>query len=1110
MATTYIAEAIEIITDDGYGIPTTYTNTALGLASDGHFYLITDRFGLNGTPTVTGSTTRTVWYEGVLSRDNGAFSISRNCDFIEAGAMESVSSFSFSIENTSAWWATLKTNGVYLARRKVKYYRVTSTNGTSFNFELRWTGIIDDQPYNELTQSIQCVDNSKDIFGSFPKTAINSVLFPKAPSNSLDKFIPVAIGRAAYSPLVPITGSGTREPLCIISGVTYYAAAATALQGGASAYVRLKVDGTPFGADYSRLIGKYLHIISGGTDTYSLIWNIGGYSTTELLFYTTTPMGSSGSGLWTSISDTSTTPWYYEVVDIAPVLIASNKTIYEIKSENGNKALYSYNSTSQVYNSISELDKESSLSNIKTSGYPGLSILTNNADSDSALSSLFRIVPSSIVKYSESGWTTSGFPGVGASCASLFDLNNSTGYALSKTLSTSPESASIYFTLTLPDKSVLSQYSNIYLGTNLDLQGTATSVLLTISVQLIDIYGRAITTDVNTETLQNGNVSTLTTKRTLPNFYTSLSESTSSDFDTYKTVLELTSILSSTKSMNAYSSIRVAFSFTITGSASLTLNANIYEIGLVGNRAIEVSSEPVFTTLKGETFGTQWDTARTVPKTAASPIYLIGDAYEHILRNYDTVGDVWTAAKSYVVGDRVRSTLDNGNIFVCTVAGTSHASTQPTWTTTEGATYTDNTVTWKQFQKIPINTASFDTLKSQRSDWFIGRTIPDKKPSVDYYKELCQQGFFISITNAEGLVKVKSWLDNTTPSVTFDSSNILHDSFGQVTYSPMRRVYNDFSIRYDYNPAGDKFNKQLTITNIDKPAFPSITMYEGGDSNLGSFSAVISLTIPPPPFGGSTRYWVTITTSSVHGLTTGDKVSISGNTHGYNVSGATVTVVSTTVFYITVAIVPSATSTTTGTLSRLYTSLPKWTTYAGGFSNYATGKAIWEICHASYLVTKTVNKSPDELGNCKWFIDPYAKNPEGNYIWSTGGVLDLDVGDDHPAVYYLKKLVSWTTWQKKQVTFELPDTSTYSALEIGDPVYLNDAKLTNGVQYLAWIHEKTQLPRTETAMERIRFGITLAQEGYTASLDNLVIDELGATDIIDELSGTDIYDESGA
>jgi hypothetical protein len=1104
MATTYIAEAIEIITDDGYGIPTTYTNTDLGLASDGHFYLITDRFGLNGTPSVTGSTTRTVWYEGVLSRDNGSFSISRNCDFIEAGAMESVSSFSFSIRNTSAWWATLKTNGVYLARRKVKYYRVTSTNGTIFNFELRWTGIIDDQPYNEITQSIQCVDSSKDIFGSFPKTAINSVLFPKAPANSLDKFIPVVIGLVAYSPLVPITGSGKREPLCIISGVTYYAAAATALQGGDSAYVRLKVDGMPFGGDWSRLIGKYLHIISGGTDTYSLIWKIGAYSTTELYFYTTTPMGASGAGLWTSIGDTSTTPWYYEVVDIAPILIASNKTIYEIKSENGNKTLYSYNSTSRVYNSISELEKESSLSNIKLSGYPGLSIITNNADSDSALSSMFRIVPSNIKKQSESGWTTSSLPAVGASCTSLFDLDNSTGYALSKTVVSSPESTSVSFDLILPDKSILNQYQNIYLGVNLDIQGTATSVLLRLSVQLIDVYGRAITTDVNNETLYNGSASgSAHTRRTLPNFYTSLPESTDSDFDTYKTALELTTLLASTKSMNAYSSIRVTFSFLIVGAFTQNLAANIYEIGLVGNRSIEVSTEPVYSTLKGETFGTTWDLWRTTPKTTTAAIYLIGDAYEHILRNYDTAGDIWRYGTAYVIGDKVRSLLDNGNIFVCTVAGTSHASTEPTWTTTEGATYTDGTVTWKQFRKIPINTDSFETLKSQRSDWFIGRTITEKKPSIDYYKELCQQGFFISITNSEGLVKVKSWLDNITPSVTFSSSNILHDSFGQVTYSPMRRVYNDFTIQYDYNPAGDKFNKQLTITNIDKPEFPNQTEYAGTPISLGLFSATSSL------FSGL-LYMVTFTTSAPHGLTTGQQVSLSGNTHGYDFAGGFVNVISITVFNVFQEIVPAFASTSNGTLTKEDNSVIKWTTYAGGFQNYATAKSIWDTCHSSYLVTKTVNKCPDELGSCKWFIDPYAKNPEGNYIWSTDGFLDLDVGDDHPAVYYLKKLVNWTTWQKKQVTFETPDISTYSALEIGDPVYINDAKLTNGVQYLAWIHEKTQLPRTEMAMERIRFGITLAQEGYTASLDNLVIDELAATDIIDELSSTDIYDESGA
>jgi hypothetical protein len=209
-------------------------------------------------------------------------------------------------------------------------------------------------------------------------------------------------------------------------------------------------------------------------------------------------------------------------------------------------------------------------------------------------------------------------------------------------------------------------------------------------------------------------------------------------------------------------------------------------------------------------------------------------------------------------------------------------------------------------------------------------------------------------------------------------------------------------------------------------------------------------------------------------------------------------------------ITPSAVTTTTGTLNRATSSSPRWTLYAGGFVNYATAKQIWDICHASYIVTKTINKLPDELSNCPFFIDPYAKNQFGDYIWATNGTPDLEVGDDHPAVYYARYLAQWVTWQKKQVHLEVADTSTYSALEIGTAVYLNDAKLTNGQQYRAWIYEKTQVPKTEKERERLRFGLILEQEGYTPDLDGLVIDEQGATDIIDELGATDIYDESGA
>lgn len=55
----------------------------------------------------------------------------------------------------------------------------------------------------------------------------------------------------------------------------------------------------------------------------------------------------------------------------------------------------------------------------------------------------------------------------------------------------------------------------------------------------------------------------------------------------------------------------------------------------------------------------------------------------------------WAVATAYVVGDTVEPSVQNGFRYVCSVAGTSHASTEPTWPTTGfGSTVTDNTVTW--------------------------------------------------------------------------------------------------------------------------------------------------------------------------------------------------------------------------------------------------------------------------------------------------------------------------------------------------------------------------------------------------------------------------------
>jgi hypothetical protein len=61
-------------------------------------------------------------------------------------------------------------------------------------------------------------------------------------------------------------------------------------------------------------------------------------------------------------------------------------------------------------------------------------------------------------------------------------------------------------------------------------------------------------------------------------------------------------------------------------------------------------------------------------------------------------GTVWAVGTTYTAGQIVKPTVgnQNGHIYLCQTAGTSHATTEPTWPTTRGATVTDNTVTWEE------------------------------------------------------------------------------------------------------------------------------------------------------------------------------------------------------------------------------------------------------------------------------------------------------------------------------------------------------------------------------------------------------------------------------
>lgn len=53
----------------------------------------------------------------------------------------------------------------------------------------------------------------------------------------------------------------------------------------------------------------------------------------------------------------------------------------------------------------------------------------------------------------------------------------------------------------------------------------------------------------------------------------------------------------------------------------------------------------------------------------------------------------WQAGHAYILGDVVQPTTPNTHTYICVHAGTSHATTEPTWPT-DGSSVADNTVIW--------------------------------------------------------------------------------------------------------------------------------------------------------------------------------------------------------------------------------------------------------------------------------------------------------------------------------------------------------------------------------------------------------------------------------
>lgn len=103
-------------------------------------------------------------------------------------------------------------------------------------------------------------------------------------------------------------------------------------------------------------------------------------------------------------------------------------------------------------------------------------------------------------------------------------------------------------------------------------------------------------------------------------------------------------------------------------------------------------------------------------------------------RQRTAVTTVWTANTAFAQNDTVYPTTENGFYYTCTTAGTSHATTEPTWPTVVGDTVTDGTAVWTAaaWDRYDIPLLSL----SEQEYNILGNKDSSGQPSQYFFKKL--------------------------------------------------------------------------------------------------------------------------------------------------------------------------------------------------------------------------------------------------------------------------------------------------------------------------------------------------------------------------------------
>lgn len=727
------------------------------------------------------------WKEGVLTK--GSFSpVSQEIDLVRGGSYATMSGFSVSTRAQIGGvpvWKIIQDLGLNLVQAEAVVYSFRDGTPTQ-----DWTGRVADAGGGLDEFKITCMDSFRALHKTVARRKVDTDAFPGAPSESIGDPVPATFGYVTHAKLLNVS-SQAEAIECTTLGSTNYKVVACSSYNSTTLEVTLKTGRMVFAANDARLAGKFLSVFKGAATAQSLkiLSNTASTGTGADTGVTVVTLDDAFD-LGSSTNDTNATTglrwssghgpqiWWFEINNFDASLVASELSITTLEANAEGRTILEYYDTSRKrFVDVSELLGEYSLTDISSLGFPGIEILEKRLDVSGEVRVYFNIIPTQIDLVSlNSDATWDSLTGDhSTNRANLIDEDSATYVEIVGAVFDSGGAApnsdlDLTYDLYIPESEIEAEYEAYYVLIDQSLEATeangstSAEVEITLSCKGVDIYGSDTSTIADKKVVDTGVFFSVASVEvnTLPTSYYG-EEGNNADFYAHKGDLDVSALIDTFKARTAYPKIRARIDLSVsyggTGQPDLDLTWRIAELGIVGQKTLNVVSDDLFVKARGETHQSTWGGRKTTGTLVGSPV----DVLEHIMREYDGAADA----------------ID---------------------TTSFDAVHSG----------------------AGRNTWLVGRQPTEETESFRLAQELALFGFFAIIPKNNGLRGLKAWMDGGSEVAGHGAAEINAGSMSGREPTSLADVFNELQVNYAWNPATGKADKFFRITRIDEDEFPAL------------------------------------------------------------------------------------------------------------------------------------------------------------------------------------------------------------------------------------------------------------------------------------------------